>query len=1045
MWNNFGDITKRLAEKAAAAAENIEGQLNQSVGATPDVLAANANKTLSLNDGNAFDPPPNASNVDEDPFYDDDFYGDGDEDDSFDVDMHKADELEEHPANPDGTKVQEQELTGGIAANDQDLDPKIENSEDKDFLIDSGIPRTIRTDHDAHSSDQSDNIQEEDLYGDVGDCEEEKEANDEYFAAPMQDNIDGGNEVVTDAIRSGKGASAHEHGENDEITRSIKEEQPRLHESRGSNEISSSQTIEAINADSKNIEHEIDATPTIVNDKLLEVDIDQDSVLRGDNIVEIETKGIDVAEIESAPITETDSDLEIVIDSDLEIDPHALVDEEVDAESNVSNPVKNNAEFGISSELQMDDSGEDQISEEGSTHQGTPEPLQIRSAKSTSSSEEISVYVSREEANSIQDDRSRHISSLESQIEELMKLLTGRENQLASKCDQMSTMVEMFELEKKALEVKVKDTKEEAKKRVGKAKEKVNSMQTRLSEANERANSSGDASRERDQIIVALRTEGENLARKQSEMEKLVREARGEMREIQSDLMNEKSEKEIAQETASELESQVKELKKDLASAREKGGLAEKLDSDLLAAREEREKNASAVLELQAELKEVKSSTLETQQEMEQAFKDKVSQMEHQNASTSRENDAILKDLEVKLRTSEREANMREDSLRHELAELRKRWQESVRRCDALSIDLQQSSAPLMRQLESTEKQSRARAAAWAELETRIRSDLDDNVTRNEKLRKEKMDLETNLIKIQRNLQETQSQLNTNCEELDAVNQSLKEESRKFKAVSKELEALELNFARMEQIMENNNSKVRLELTNNFQETEERHIDHIESLGVELRQEKEKRSVLEKKIKEMMLSPETLAAVTNVKPEKKRNLSKAANQVDILNDTLLGLDDNDDSSDEYEEREIASSATGSFAFIEQLSQALKASKLERETLRNQLDDSEERRSVLENETIINREAAKKLQETEKQTSDLSNQVMEKDREIQNLQEDILEVRQMYRTQLDALLGEVVEAKPAGDIDGVPKASSQTSETKSKSPVVPTSFVGMRTF
>ena len=38
MWGNFGDLTKKLAEKAAAAAENIEGQLNESVGATPEVL-----------------------------------------------------------------------------------------------------------------------------------------------------------------------------------------------------------------------------------------------------------------------------------------------------------------------------------------------------------------------------------------------------------------------------------------------------------------------------------------------------------------------------------------------------------------------------------------------------------------------------------------------------------------------------------------------------------------------------------------------------------------------------------------------------------------------------------------------------------------------------------------------------------------------------------------------------------------------------------------------------------------------------------------------
>ena len=47
MWNNFGDLTKKLAEKAAAAAENIEGQLNNSVGANPESLAEMSTKFRS--------------------------------------------------------------------------------------------------------------------------------------------------------------------------------------------------------------------------------------------------------------------------------------------------------------------------------------------------------------------------------------------------------------------------------------------------------------------------------------------------------------------------------------------------------------------------------------------------------------------------------------------------------------------------------------------------------------------------------------------------------------------------------------------------------------------------------------------------------------------------------------------------------------------------------------------------------------------------------------------------------------------------------------
>ena len=56
-----------------------------------------------------------------------------------------------------------------------------------------------------------------------------------------------------------------------------------------------------------------------------------------------------------------------------------------------------------------------------------------------------------------------------------------------------------------------------------------------------------------------------------------------------------------------------------------------------------------------------------------------------------REHNDLIGDLELKLRTSEREAGVREDALRHEVAEIRKRWQDAVRRADGMRKDLSQS------------------------------------------------------------------------------------------------------------------------------------------------------------------------------------------------------------------------------------------------------------------------------------------------------------------------------------------------------------------
>jgi chromosome segregation ATPase len=675
---------------------------------------------------------------------------------------------------------------------------------------------------------------------------------------------------------------------------------------------------------------------------------------------------------------------------------------------------------------------------------------------------DLSVYVSKEEAvialSGSRNDGDTHdqkVRDLEAELADVKRQLMIQKEEMSSKDDQIFSMTQTFEREKKSLESKMKETKEEAKKRIAKAKEKVDALKSQLSDASRTANSSALTSSEQEEIIKALRTEGENLAKKQCDMEQLVRDARSDIKELKEDLEKERQAKETAEKKVSNLEEDLKLTRNHLSAAKAKGGLADKLDSDLLAAREEREKNAVIISNLELELKQAKAEAIEVKKQMDLILKEKANQMETQAAIIHKEKDSLLNDLETKLRTSEREANLREDSLRHEVAELRKRWQESVRRCDgmlyfsfssvfsffsfatycstffsvwlkfiALSIDLQQTSGPLLRQLESAERQNRSRANAWAELETKLRSDLEESLSENLKLSKEKKELETKIKSLHREVQSKESDLETANSRLSDMSSRVSDTNERYEAIAKELDALQLEYTALEQRQKDKESKTISEMTITLRESEERFHDHIDSLEIELRQEREKRESLDDKIKEMMekaSGADILTSYSKVKNQK-RNLGTVDGQANILQSTLMDINGNDEEDDDevsdYQNINGVNNGTNSFAFMEEMTQALSAAKLEVETLRNQLDESQLHRSELESEISRIRE-----------------HINDKDLEIRALEEDILEVRQMFRSQIDALMAkETPPTLATGKTKNVSNPSSLSS-----------SFVGMRSF
>jgi len=621
MWNNIGNLgnfTKILAEKAAAAAENIEGQLNESVGASPDFLRE-ASKRLETNAANSKDFPPideTAVSDDEDPFNEDDgFY----KEDSFDVNMHDKD------VNVDEYICEKQDDT---------LETFTENTASV-----HDIRSHVETDAVAQNESSSKLVDHKHVMG--------------YSEIIPTSEVEKSNHSFKEGLEEGK---INPSSEAQDCSSPYEE-----------GKVEQSEEIDIRNS----------KTDTFYLTEKVEVDINKSTV---EDIIEglRETQDSDVNfdnKLSCHSLTEL---------SEEDRSPDSLI--QVASDSRISVTTNHDASKGQSlldniTREETDKSFSNEFKCNTTSLENNVEVLDSNMQDISQSDSEESVYVSKEEAMTM-NAHAEIEKTFISQIHELKSQLQQREAQLTSKSNQMSEMIALHEREKEVLETKLKETKEEAKKRISKAREKVDELKAKLAEEKSRANHIGSASNEQENIIQELRDEGEKLARKQSEMEQLVREARYEIRDLKNDLEAEKAAKTKAEDNAVKLERQLKETKAEISAAKQKLGLTDKLEADLLAVKEEREKKSSVIVGLEAKLKESVLRNTQLQKEMELALKEKVVELEKETSSIRNEKDSILQDLESKLRISEREASLREDSLRHEVSELRKRWQEAVRRCD---------------------------------------------------------------------------------------------------------------------------------------------------------------------------------------------------------------------------------------------------------------------------------------------------------------------------------------------------------------------------
>jgi len=555
------------------------------------------------------------------------------------------------------------------------------------------------------------------------------------------------------------------------------------------------------------------------------------------------------------------------------------------------------------------------------------------------------------------------------EINELKALLQKREDQLHNVNRQLSATLVEHEKQIREYQGRIDSTKEEAKKRIQRAKERAEEIQARMVQFENTNKATSDTNYQlleqqllkEKQISAELREEGEALALKQSSMEQLVRAARTEARDFSDKLLTEHDKVKKLNEKLDDAQKKTKAIEKELEIAKRGADTAKKLENELMKEKSENQTLTSIKMSLEQQVVDLKRGLKEALKDAEQAMISQGKEGEMLSLKLRKEHEQAVTDLEEKLKRAEREAHLREESLRQEIQDLRKRWQDAIRRADTLSMDLQESTAPLLRQIQSAEKQARVRSAAWAEVEAKLRSDLESSLIEHDKISKERSELSMTIRKIEQSL-------NKKCEELSISQDKIHKLSLEIERLNEELDTLEAekeDLLEQKKLVSEEMSRAKTDLLKNAVNNEERYRARIDALEDQLESEKAKRVQLEESLERLLVSTHSIATTADVysrvnkkkndalatTPRHQQSLKAIEGQDKILQHTIDGLgilgddetdnDHDDDTStlptDQYETFSdiplVPNTSGGSFAAVEQLSQGLKAAKTEMETLR----------------------------------------------------------------------------------------------------------------
>ncbi|XP_020579363.1 golgin candidate 5 isoform X2 [Phalaenopsis equestris] len=290
--------------------------------------------------------------------------------------------------------------------------------------------------------------------------------------------------------------------------------------------------------------------------------------------------------------------------------------------------------------------------------------------------------------------------------------LHGAARQAQAKADEIAKLMnenEMLksaveELKRKSAEADIDALRDEYHQRVAALERKVYSLTREKDALRREQNKRSDAAallKEKDEIITQVMAEGEELSKKQAAQESTIRKLRAQIREMEEEKQRIYSKLQVE-------EAKSESIKKDkMATEKLLQETIEKNQADLAIQKEFYANELKLAKEAEA-LAEARANS-EVRLELESRLKE----------SDERESMLVqaLEELRQALTRTEQQAVAKEEMLRHDIDEIQKRYQASELRYNELLTEVPDSTRPLLRQIEAMQETAARKEEAWRGVE----------------------------------------------------------------------------------------------------------------------------------------------------------------------------------------------------------------------------------------------------------------------------------------------------------------------------------------
>jgi chromosome segregation ATPase len=246
--------------------------------------------------------------------------------------------------------------------------------------------------------------------------------------------------------------------------------------------------------------------------------------------------------------------------------------------------------------------------------------------------------------------------------------------------------------------------------------------------------------KEQGERLASFEREGQSLARKQSEMEKVVRNSKKELRDKDAEIQKLKDSKEQLVKAIEQTQDVLKKHEGDANNASKSLSAMQavsqasteklvRLEAELTAKTEEYASQRRALEAAWTEATELKRTVSELKADRDDLRKrigegtSKVMETESSRRDIE-QREAVLratsKQLQDSLQRQMTESATREERLREEVNEMRKRWQEAIASRESMASELGNATAPLLRQISSLQESVRVKSEHWQNVESSL-------------------------------------------------------------------------------------------------------------------------------------------------------------------------------------------------------------------------------------------------------------------------------------------------------------------------------------